>query len=499
MAEGPTLSAAPPASRPFRESLLVLSDVHLGRALCGPASADEKRRQGPVEADLVRLIAHYRRTPPGADRWRLVLAGDFIDFIGMTLDAADAPVETEPTEEEREHGLGNAADHARIKAQRVTRHHRRVFRALAEFVLDGHALSFVHGNHDVELHWDDVQQELRAALLGHAIDADESVDGADFLARIEFHPWFFYVDGVAYIEHGHQYDAFCASENIMAPVSPLDPRRLARGFSDTLIRFVVRPTRGIPEHGHENLGVADYVGFGLRLGVKGTFTLATRFAQAVIELFRLRRVYLGEAAKALHAEHVRRVRLLGEVTRIGQARLEALLALQTPPVTSSIGGILGSVLLDRIALAMGAAIALIIVAILSFRNGHVGWAALAVLSAWSLAHRHLARNRHVDPRETLAERAGHLAKLFPAAFVVMGHTHVPVKTPINEGTSTYVNLGAWADDDDDIADDAPAEQRAPRTHLVIRVGPSGPVGELLRWTGAPEHFATIQPGPVEPS
>ena len=52
-----------------------------------------------------------------------------------------------------------------------------------------------------------------------------------------------YSNGVAYIEHGHQYDPFCATEHVMAPLSPLDPRRVARGVSEVLLRFGGRPTR----------------------------------------------------------------------------------------------------------------------------------------------------------------------------------------------------------------------------------------------------------------
>src|SRR4029078_10202587 len=171
-----------------------------------------------------------------------------------------------------------------------------------------------------------------------------------FLGRIEFNPWFFYVDGVAYIEHGHQYDPLCATDHVMSPISPLDPRRIMRGFSDVLLRFVVRPTRGLKEYGHETLGIFDYIRFGLRFRIGGALRLGGRFFSAVVELFRLRREHFTEAARALRTEHERRVPRLPEATRIGVDRLKALVALQAPPVTRSIHGILGSVLLDRLAL-----------------------------------------------------------------------------------------------------------------------------------------------------
>jgi hypothetical protein len=326
------------------ESLLVFSDVHLGSDIQDGA-ANPAHRSESVDRDLVRLLAHYRAQRPPADRWRIVIAGDFIDFIGMTVAPESGAVSTELTDEERRHGVGSAADHARLKLARVAKRHADVFAGLAAFVADGHALSLVHGNHDIEFHWDAVKDDFRAMLLQHAIAQHAiargtaegtEIDRAAFAERIEFNPWFFYRDGIAYIEHGHQYDPFCATEHIMAPLSPFDPRRVARGFCDTLIRFVVRPTRGMREHGHENVGMGHYLSFGIRLGLSGMIKLGVDFARAVAEMFRLRRGHLSDAAKALRAEHEERVAKLASATRLGLERLRALLSLQTPPITSSI-------------------------------------------------------------------------------------------------------------------------------------------------------------------
>ena len=71
-----------------------------------------------------------------------------------------------------------------------------------------------------------------------------------------------------------------------------------------------------------------------------------------------------------------------------------------------------------------------------------------------------------------------LAKLFPAAFVVMGHTHIPKYTPA--GDATYVNLGSWAEDEDGEATPGEAP-RATRTHLVIHVGEARPEARLFTW------------------
>jgi UDP-2,3-diacylglucosamine pyrophosphatase LpxH len=481
------------------ESLLVLSDVHLGSDLNEQARRDGfGRRSKRIDQDMVHLLAHYRSKKPAGERWRLVIAGDFIDFIGMAIPSGGEEIATEPSEEELEHGLGNASDHARVKMLKVAERHPEVFDAIAHFVAAGHALTIVHGNHDLEFHWDAVKSELRKTLVAsasrlHGPDRADAFDEEEFVSRIEFNPWFFYVNGVAYIEHGHQYDAYCATDTLMAPLSPADPRRIARGFCDVLLRFVVRPTRGLREHGHEHLGIKDYVTFGMRLGLKGMIGLVKNFGSAVIELFRLRRAYFTEAAQVLKAEHERRVALLSDATRIGLDRLKALTALQVPPITRSISGILGSVLLDRLALGLIALLLLVVVGLFGMRHGHAYWGAATVVLAWAFGHRHLTRLRKIDPAEYLIDRAAKLAKLFPAAVVVMGHTHTPVKVPVNEGTATYINLGSWAEEEE--AAGSPSFYEAARTHLVIHPAASpgsGVVAEFLKWdsTEGPRQFVT---------
>jgi UDP-2,3-diacylglucosamine pyrophosphatase LpxH len=464
------------------DRLVVLSDVHLGSDL-NHVVAPIRRSRG-VDEDLVKLLAHYRTSTPPGDRLRLVFAGDLIDFVGMTVHADAAHLLTERSNEERAHGLGNAVDHVGAKLRMVVERHGDVFDALADLVADGHTLDIVHGNHDLEFHWDAVKDELRSTLLacaGARVEEPTLLDPAAFCRRIAFHPWFLYMPGMAYIEHGHQYDAFCASDYVMAPLSPSDPRRITRSVSDVLLRFVVRTTRGMREYGHETNGVAHYLAFAAQLGPGGVLKLGASFASAVMELFRQRRAYLSPAARGSRDENERRMLLL-EAAPVGGERLRALAALQIAPVTRSLQGLLGSVLLDRAALGLTALMALLAVAAVSLsRGGHAWIAGPCLLVAWAAAHRHLAQRRHPDPERQMLESAGHLAKLFPAVFVVMGHTHTPARVALNQGASTYINLGSWAEEETDTKDEGGRGHRAARTHLVIQPGHAGPVAELLAW------------------
>jgi len=480
-----------PHSAAAPTNLLVLSDMHLGSDIAEGASFRAPARSESVDDDLRALLDHYRDAPPDGGSWHLVINGDFVDFIGISIDAAGADLSTEPSAEERAHGLGTSEDHARVKLARVASRHRAVFAALAAFVAAGHRLTIVPGNHDREFHWAGVKDDLKSYLLGAvaASDSESRLDVEEFLGRIQFSPWFFWLEGVAYIEHGHQYDAFCATDHVIVPLSPLDRRRLAPGFTDVLLRFVVHPTRGLRQIGHDRMGLVDYIALALRLGVRGGIGLAGCFASAVAELFRLRRSSLGAAAEALRAEHERHLSLLADALRVGLDRLRALALLQAPPVTHSIRGILASVLLDKLALALLSSVSLLILVVFAFRGGHVPWASALVLPTWWLGHRQLGRTRHVDAQGELIARASPLSQLFPSAFVVMGHTHVPIRAAIDDGRATYINTGSWAEEAGE-RPDAPIAHRAARTHLVIRVGDAGPEAELLAWDSirGPQHF-----------
>jgi UDP-2,3-diacylglucosamine pyrophosphatase LpxH len=463
------------------DSLLVLSDVHLGSDLNDFGGPIRRSRQ--VDQDLVDLLKYYRSVKPPGGRWRLVVAGDFIDFVGMTVRADGVHLATERSAEERKHGLGNAVDHVRVKLRLVAERHGDVFDAMGSFVADGNSLVFIQGNHDLEMHWDIVKDDLRSLLLARArASQSDSVDGPAFDERISFHAWFFYVAGIAYIEHGHQYDACCATQYILAPLSAEDPRRITRSASDVLLRFVVRPTRGMHEYGHDKHGITHYLVFAMNLGWSGLLQLAGRYAGAVGELFRLRREHLSGGSKVIREEQESRMAVLAQTTQIGHDRMRALAELQVPRITGTLQGILASVLLDRLALGFAAALTLVVVSVLTIVHVvHAWWVALCIMAAWLVADRLLAGNRTVDPQKRMIERAADLAKLFPAAFVVMGHTHVPARMTVNDGVATYINLGSWAEEEGDAQDPLHQTYRAARTHLQIHDGEQGPVAELFVW------------------
>lgn len=452
----------------------------MGSDLVHHAQPDAPRRPRANERrnrELAALFDFYRERPPPGRSWRLIIAGDFIDFAGMSV-PSELSTETAPTQEERLNGLGNAGDHTRAKLELVMRHDSAVMESLARFLAAGNSLVIVRGNHDVDWHWEPVQEEFRAGLARHAPVQRE---------QVEFAPWFYYEEGVLFVEHGHQYDAYCSYEHVLHPVLPSDPRRTVRSLSEILLRYVVRPTRGLSEAGHAAASLFTYLRFAFRLGVRGMWALAGRFAYATSAVVSLWREHVSEASKRVEREHAARLEALGMLHRIQVEKLTALARLWRPPITRRLFSILSVLMLDRVLLA-ATGIVLVAALFAGTESAWVGGAASAgvvvALAAIGLLSRTLRKS--IEPSAELRESSTLVARLFPAAFIVMGHTHLPETRPAAAQT-TYVNLGAWAEED--AADGHAPALPATRTHFVLANSEAGPIAELLTWgQNGPEPF-----------
>jgi UDP-2,3-diacylglucosamine pyrophosphatase LpxH len=472
----PTPVSLPPA----HSNYLLFSDVHLGADLvqhARPWTVSRLRQVLRLDRELSGMLEHYRAQGDPERPWKLIIAGDLVDFMGMSIAPVEGAVfETPLTAEERTHGLGSARDHAVHKMRAVAVRHDMVFRKLAQFVADGHSLVLIRGNHDVEFYWDTAREAFVQALLDRAPLAlsDPSVREA-FQARIEFRHWFYYVEGLLYVEHGHQYDETCSYHHVLMPLSPRDPSRIAYSFSDILMRYVVRPTRGMGMSGHDGNTMGDYVRLAFSFGLRGAARLGYRFGRAVLAMLHAWRGHAGERATELRAEHERLMRQVAERWRMSADKLGALSALSATPVTGGFFAILRSVFLDL--LAAITASALLLVVLLSTQLVPAAYVAPVAVLLGTGIYAWMKSSRVIDQCAALRQGAARVAALLPARFVVMGHTHAPVMESIAEGV-TYVNLGAWAVDDiDAVGAVAPASC----THLVIRHVDGQPHAELRRW------------------
>jgi UDP-2,3-diacylglucosamine pyrophosphatase LpxH len=178
--------AAVSAIRERQRRVFVISDLHLGGR---PRSESTLGFQiCNAYRELVEFVDWIRSQREGDCELELVVNGDIVDFLAED-DFDAAGVQAEPWT-----GDDDAAvlKFDRIVARTRGDSERGFFDALRDFVKDGHRVTFILGNHDVELSLPAVRRRL------------ESIVGFE---RVRF-----VYDGEAYsigrvlIEHGNRYD-----------------------------------------------------------------------------------------------------------------------------------------------------------------------------------------------------------------------------------------------------------------------------------------------------
>ena len=356
----------------------------------------------------------------------------------------------------------------------IASRHPGVFRSLSRFLEAGHSLVIVRGNHDVELHWRAAQRALIDAIVSHAPAAQQT----HLATQIEICPWFYAVDGLLYVEHGHEFDAMCSYGDPLMPTCARDSRRIRSTPFSVLLRNVARPTRGLSTASYGYVGMSAYLTLLMNLGVRGSAHIAVRYARAS---HRLVGEYFTQAVdRGLGRMNTAGVRFkkFAERAGVSEEHLRKLRALYVQPAAKSLSYVLRSLYLDRV-FSIVLALAWFASAALAGTYGGLLAAVLCSIPAGLLTgYACVGSGTNTVPSARMQLGAGQIAKLFRARWVVMGHTHTPVFTEVAEGAS-YVNLGSWGQDDP--PDERTQGHESSCTYLVIRHDEGDFRAELRHW------------------
>lgn len=202
------LVVSPEADQKLSKHTAIISDLHLCEAQEPipefPLWKKFKTREFFFDerfADFLGLIQFKAR----GDAVELILNGDIFDFDSV-MRVPEYPL-FRVNWLERRRGLFPRAERARFKIKVILDDHKEFIEALADFVRAGHRVVFVIGNHDLELHFTEVQEEIRAHLR---LEKDEH-------ERVIFADWFYISNSDTLVEHGNQYDPYCMCED---PINP---------------------------------------------------------------------------------------------------------------------------------------------------------------------------------------------------------------------------------------------------------------------------------------
>jgi UDP-2,3-diacylglucosamine pyrophosphatase LpxH len=205
--------------------------------------------------DVFSTFLHEIENKAKGEQVELILNGDIFDFDSV-MRLPENPI-FRISNLEKKRGLFPRAERAHFKIKVILEDHFVFAEALADFVQRGHRVVFVMGNHDLELHYSETQEEIR-----HALKLTEQSDH-----QVRFVEWFYISNEDTLIEHGNQYDPYCLCEDPINPfVQGYNYITLKLPFGNLACRYIMNGMGFFNPHVDSNyiMGIREYVTIFLR-------------------------------------------------------------------------------------------------------------------------------------------------------------------------------------------------------------------------------------------
>lgn len=449
---------------------MVISDLHLGEDIAVDASEQTRRDVQMASAAAADFIGNLTQRRVDGLPWRLVINGDLLDFLSVHVSPGD-PRLAGVTQlgglgrsDRLSHGCGRVPAASAIRVDMIAEHHPRFFRALARFIVAGNQLDIIAGNHDRELTEPVVAARLRAAVI--AGGASEPV----VTTNLHLHDWFVHEPGVAWIEHGHQYDEQCSFDHGLAPAN--GGGEMIANVDANSVRYL-GSVAAVDPHSTEAWTFGGYFRFALSLGPRHMARLLGGYVRFVHGLWRASRTHRSLLARRRRAhKHDARIVALAAERNLPVATLKAIDGLRRMPITRTMSRVCRMLMVDRMALSALTLIAALVVGLWG------GWpwgfaGGLATLIAGLGLGELISQKMERDPSRALATVPDRIHRLADVPLVVFGHTHLPQRVPL-PGGGVYLNAGTW------LPAIRPGLLRA-FTHVVILRRPGAAIAELRQW------------------
>lgn len=259
---------------------VIISDLHLADAEPphprNPLWKRFKRKKYFTDRSFKNFLDEVQKNAQAPVE--LILNGDIFDFDSVT----EIPKKKRPfrvTWLEKERGLNSEENKSRYKISVILRDHDVWVDALRGFVLNGNRVIFVIGNHDMELHWPGVQEDIL-----HTLDLPQ-----EFRTQVRFCEWFYVSNKDTLIEHGNQYDAYCVCNNPIHPLIRKGFKVYVRlPFGNLAGRYMVNGMGLINPHVESNyiMGLGQWLGFFFKYMIRvQPFIAFTWLWSAAVTLF----------------------------------------------------------------------------------------------------------------------------------------------------------------------------------------------------------------------
>jgi UDP-2,3-diacylglucosamine pyrophosphatase LpxH len=210
-------------------NIVIISDLHLSEGRNPATKKFNLNEDFFFDEEFDRFLIYLEDESQRRSRkWRLIIAGDMVDFLQITT--LPERTEFELTNNEKEYGLGTHPDKTIWKMKVMMDGHWMFFEGLGRFICAGNKCTIMSGNHDIEWSVPEVQMAFREEMknyLWKEVNHEEEVVNS----RIEFCPWFYYEPGLIWVEHGHQYDGINSFDYFLFPYLPNSKELMLPGGS----------------------------------------------------------------------------------------------------------------------------------------------------------------------------------------------------------------------------------------------------------------------------
>jgi len=210
-----------------------------------------KTKEFYIDESLAQFIDHIQKEAAG-NPVELILNGDIFDFDSV-MSLPPKPIYKINWIETRR-GLFPQLEKSLFKIKIILEEHKPFMEALSQFVKNGHKVVIIPGNHDVEMHFPEVQEKIRESL---ALTPEEE-------ARVVFPTWFYISNGDTLIEHGHQQDPYCICENPLNPfLLDYNEKSVRLPFGNVACRYMMNGLGLFNPHVEKNyiMSVPEYIRF----------------------------------------------------------------------------------------------------------------------------------------------------------------------------------------------------------------------------------------------
>lgn len=450
----------------MQSNLLIVSDLHFGEDLLPGASLEKRRAVALGATAFCEFLRHHAQRRLDGRPWRLVVAGDLFDFMSVTLSGhRELPARDR---DERWAGRTRSAAAGPARMREISAAHPAVLAAMVRFAAAGNEIDLIVGNHDLELLEDATAAELFAQLRAAA---GKLANAEAALARIRLQPWFVYIPGVAWIEHGHVYDEACSSEMNQAPFDPATGE-LIGNVDHAAVRYLAQAAPELDPHGTEEWGFSGYLRYAISCGWGSFARLISGYVRFASSLLAARHQHRSaRRRRARHELHRRRLAAIAEAQRLELSSLHAVDRLARSPVTKSARRLFAMLMLDRWLSLIGGAAASFAAFLALPLAAALAVLAAAVLGFVTISRRSAASNVGSQvPMLAVPER---IQRIVDAPVVVFGHTHDPRRVEL-PGEGVYLNTGTW------LPASRPGILRS-FTHVLVRGSGGAARAEIRQW------------------